>query len=76
MPDQIDKIRDSEKERRAQIAWQTVNEVSERKRTSRAKLKATSQEEKLQKLKEHFKNLNENPFKITDEPIQKLSMAN
>ena len=36
------------------IALQTVNEVNIRKRNLRAKVKAASQEEKLQNWKEHF----------------------
>ena len=35
---QINKIRNSEEDRQSWIAWQTVNEVSKRKSTSRAKL--------------------------------------
>ena len=42
---QINKIRDLVKERQSRIAWQTVNKVSRRKSTTRAKLKAASQEE-------------------------------
>ena len=42
---QIDKIRDSVEDRQSRIAWQTVNEMSRRKSSAKAKLKATSQEE-------------------------------
>ena len=42
---QIDKIRDSVEYRLSRIAWQTVNKVSRRKSTEKAKLKATSQQE-------------------------------
>ena len=42
---QIDKIRDSVEDRQSRIAWQMVNEVSRRKSTVKAKLKATSQQE-------------------------------
>ena len=45
---QIDKIRDSVEDRQSKIAWQTVNRVSRRKSTARAKLKATSQEQQIQ----------------------------
>ena len=38
--EQIDKIRDSVEDRQSRIAWQTVNEVSRRKITVKAKLKA------------------------------------
>ena len=43
-----------------------VNEVSGRKSTLRAKLKAASQEEGIQKWKEHFKNL------VINKPIKQL----
>ena len=41
---QINKIRNSMKDRQSRIAWQTVNEVSKKKSTLRAKLKAANQE--------------------------------
>ena len=37
---QIDKIRDSVEDRQSRIAWQTINEVSRRKNTAKAKPKA------------------------------------
>ena len=40
----INKLRNSVDDRQSQIAWQTVKEVN-KKNTSRAKLKAASQEE-------------------------------
>ena len=36
---QINNIRDSVEDRQSRIAWQTVNEVSRRKTTVRAKIK-------------------------------------
>ena len=41
---QIYKIRDSVEDRQSRIAWQMINEVSRRKSTAEAKLKATSQQ--------------------------------
>ena len=41
----IDKIRDSVEDRQSRIAWQTINEVSGRKSTAKAKLKAANQQE-------------------------------
>ena len=46
-----------------------VNEINERKSSEKLKLKADSQEERLQKWKEHFKNLFGNPPEITEEII-------
>ena len=44
---QINKIRDSVEDRQSRIAWQKVNEVSRRKRTVKAKLKATNQQDRI-----------------------------
>ena len=66
---QIDKIRDSVEDRQSRIAWQTINEVSRRKSTAKAKLKAASQQERVKLWEQHFKNLLGSPPKITDEPI-------
>ena len=44
---QINEIRDLVKGRQSRIAWQTVNKMSWRKSTAKAKLKAVSQEERI-----------------------------
>ena len=54
---QIDKIRNSVEDRQSRIAWQTINEVSRRKNTATAKLKAANQQEKIKLWKQHFENL-------------------
>ena len=69
---QIDKIRDSVEDRQSRIAWQTINEVSRRKSTAKAKLKAASQQERVKMWEQHFKNLLGNPPEITDEPITRI----
>ena len=53
-----------------------VNKVNGRKSTTRARLKAASQEERLLKWKEHFKKLLGKPPEITDKPIQKSLFDN
>ena len=68
---QIDKIRDLVEDRQSRITWQTVNEVSRRKSTVKAKLNATSQEERIQ-LWKHFENLLVNPPKVMLEPITRI----
>ena len=68
---QIDKIRDSVEDRQSRIAWQTINEVSRRGSTAKAKLKAASQE-RVKLWEQHFQNLLGNPPKITDEPITRI----
>ena len=68
---QIDKIRDSVEDRHSRIAWQTVK-VSRRKSNVKAKLKATSQKERIQLWKQHFENLHGKPPKVTHELITKI----
>ena len=69
---QIDKMRDSVEYRQSRIAWQTINEVSRRKNTAKAKLKAANQQERIKLWKKHFENLLGNPPKITHEPITRI----
>ena len=69
---QIDKIRDSVEDRQSRIAWQTINEVSRRKNTAKAKLKAANHQERIKLWKQHFENLLGNPPKITHEPITRI----
>ena len=69
---QIDKIRDSVEDRQSRIAWQTINEVSRRKSTAKAKLKAANQQERIKLWKQHFENPQGNPPKITHEPITRI----
>ena len=44
----IYKIIKSVEDRQSRLAWQTVNEVSKKKSLSRGKLKAASQEERVE----------------------------
>ena len=53
---QIDKIRVSVEDWQSRIAWQTINEMSRRKSTAKAKLKATNQQERIKQWKQHFEN--------------------
>ena len=69
---QIDKIRDSVEDRQSRIAWQTINEVRKRKSTAKAKLKPANQQERIKLWKQHFKNMLENPQKVTHEPITRI----
>ena len=54
------------------IARQTINEVSRRKSTAKAKLKAANQQERIKPWKQHFENLLGNPPKVTHEPITRI----
>ena len=51
---------------------QTINEVSRRKSTVKAKLKAANQLERIKLWKQHFENLLGNPPKVTHEPITRI----
>ena len=66
---QIDKIIDSVEDRQSRIVWQTINEVSRRKSTTKAKLTAANQQERIRLWKQHFKDLLGNPSNVTKEPI-------
>ena len=69
---QIDKIRDSVEDRQSRIAWQTINEVSRRKSTAKAILKAANQQERIKLRKQHFENQLGNPPKVAHEPITRI----
>ena len=49
----------------ANQAWHMINEVSRRKSTTKAKLKATNQQERIKLWKQHFENLLGNSPKVT-----------
>ena len=59
-------------DRQSRIAWQTINKVSRRKNTAKAKLKAANQQERIKLWKQHFENLLGNPLKRTHEPITRI----
>ena len=69
---QIDNIRYSVEDRQSRIAWQTINEVSRRMSTAKAKLKAANQQERVKLWKQHFENLLGIPPKVTNEPITRI----
>ena len=69
---QIDKISDSMEDRQSRIAWKTINEVTRRKSTAEAKLKAANQQERIKLWKQHFENLPGNPPKVTHEPFTRI----
>ena len=58
-------------DRQSRIAWQTINEVSKRKSTTKTKLKAANQE-RIKLWKQHFENLQGNPPKVTHESITRI----
>ena len=46
--------------------------MSKRETTAKAKLKATSQQERIHQWKQHFENLLGNPPKVTHEPVTRI----
>ena len=68
----VDKIRDSVEDRQSRIVWQMINEVSIRKSTAKAKLKAANQQKRIKLWKQHFENLLGNSLKVTHEPITRI----
>ena len=58
--------------RQSRIEWQTINAVIRRKSPTKAKLKATNQQERIKLWKQHFENLLGNPPKVTHEPITRI----
>ena len=53
----IDSIKTYSENRQSSMAWDTINEITGRKRTSKAKLRAESQQDRLNQWKGHFENL-------------------
>ena len=70
--EKIETIRNADENKQSSLAWQMVNEVIGQKRSTQAKLKASSQDERLQKWKEHFQNLLGKAPVIKDQPIQQI----
>ena len=59
-------------DRQSRIAWQTINEVSRRKITAKAKLKAANQQERIKLWKQHCENLLAYPPNVAQEPITRI----
>ena len=56
----------------SRIGRQTINEVSSRRSTAKAKLEAANQQERIKLWKQHFENLQGNPSKVTQQPIIRI----
>ena len=65
----IDQITNASTNKKSAEAWKTVNEISGRKNTNRAKLRASSQEDRLKLWKQHFQDLLGKPPTIKDARI-------
>ena len=58
--------------RKARLAWDTVNEISGRKKTKKRQIRAESPDERVKLWKEHFQNLLGQPPVIDDYLIKKV----
>ena len=65
----ISQIRNSATNKRSGEAWKTVDEITGRKSSNSSKLKAASQEERIQLWKDHFKDLLGKPPQVSNELI-------
>ena len=65
----IDEIEKSSCNQKSAVAWKTVNEISGRRSANTAKLKATSEEERLKLWKKHFQDLLGSSPKIKESTI-------
>ena len=61
--------RNAVEDRQSWITKKSVNEASKRKSTSKTKTKAASQDERIQKWKEHFKNMLRKSFNLKIEKL-------
>ena len=69
---QIDRIENASENKQSSLAWQTVNEITGRIKSTKAKIKASNQEERLKKWMNHFQNLLGKSLIVSDSTIEKL----
>ena len=61
----VKKSKKKKKKKKSALAWKTVNEVSGRKNTEKAKIKANSEKERIQLWHQHFKELLGKPIQTS-----------
>ena len=69
---QIDRIENASENKQSSLAWQTVNEITGRKKSTKAKIKVSNQEERLKKWMNHFQNLLGKSPIVSDSTIEKV----
>ena len=69
----VQSIQEAAANKQSALAWRTANEISGRKSSNKATLKATSQEERLSKWKDHFKQLLGSAPNVSDTEIEKIA---
>ena len=65
-------IENASENKQSSLAWQTVNEITGQKKSTKAKIKASNQEERLKKWMNHFQNLLGKSLIVSDSTIEKL----
>ena len=69
---QIDRIENASENKQSSLAWQTINEIIGRKNSTKAKIKASNQEERLKKWMNHFQNLLGKSPIVSNSTIEKV----
>ena len=69
LQNRIDEITSTVTNKKSATAWKTINEISGRKSTNKAKIKATDNQDRIQKWQDHFKELLGNQPDISDHDI-------
>ena len=69
---QIDRIENTSENKQSSLGWQTLNEITVRKKSTKAKIKASNQEERLKKWMNHFKNLLGKSPTVSDSTVEKV----
>ena len=69
LQNRIDEITSTVTNKKSGTAWKTINEISGRKSTNKAKIKATDNQDRIQKWQDHFKELLGNQPDISDHDI-------
>ena len=69
---QIDRIENASENKQSSLAWQTINEIIGRKKSTKAKIKASNQEERLKKWMNHFQNLLGKSPIVSNSTIEKV----
>ena len=68
----IKEIEEAVDNKQSAIAWKIVNEISGRKKTNKAKLKAKDQNERIRNWEKHFKNIYGKTPQIIEKPTTKI----
>ena len=72
----INELKTANENNQSSLAWKIISEISGKKRPNKSKLRANSQQERLNLWKNHFSNLlGKNPV-VSDAPIQNIVNEN